>query len=396
MALGRTRDNGWSCDGRAFRGGCKSGITGRNQSYGVNRWRCEICDYDLCEQCYWLCCEGIEELEPERPKPQVKNNPPIVVVCQCFIIVVLWLVSVLRDSSDGEDFASRSAGLEELTKGGVSAGITTFVLYRDCIDFRLQVWRWLSYQYTHNSLVHICGSFVLMVLFAAPVEAYHGGTLVILILNLGVLAGACGHSLLNAHEELAGLSAGGVAFLGMHISHMILNFRHTRFRCGKLLVLSLALAADVGFTAWFLRPVGPHFGSRLGRSLADRLGGLLVGLLLGLAFGRNSLRKCSSAVVKASALLLILAFFAFGIFWISQWPPRTLLYPEPFCWSRWAYNSSSSSSSASSAPTPPPQGAAQCVRCRDQACIALWSPRVRAARDDVGIECDEGWTDSPL
>lgn len=51
--LGLSRDNGrWFCDGRKEVGGCKSGITGPRQSVGVNRFRCDECDYDLCEKCY--------------------------------------------------------------------------------------------------------------------------------------------------------------------------------------------------------------------------------------------------------------------------------------------------------------------------------------------------------
>merc|ERR1719460_2532681 len=33
--------------------GCASGITSKMHSKGKNRFRCQICDYDLCEEC-WL------------------------------------------------------------------------------------------------------------------------------------------------------------------------------------------------------------------------------------------------------------------------------------------------------------------------------------------------------
>jgi len=50
--LSTTRDNdGWGCDGRFSPGGCRSGITGFHQSKGVDRYRCEQCDYDLCRKC---------------------------------------------------------------------------------------------------------------------------------------------------------------------------------------------------------------------------------------------------------------------------------------------------------------------------------------------------------
>ena len=45
------RDNGWACDGRREVGGCKSKITGFHQTKGIERYRCEGCDYDLCNKC---------------------------------------------------------------------------------------------------------------------------------------------------------------------------------------------------------------------------------------------------------------------------------------------------------------------------------------------------------
>ena len=32
-------------------GGCKSGITGFYQTNGMKRYRCNLCDFDLCERC---------------------------------------------------------------------------------------------------------------------------------------------------------------------------------------------------------------------------------------------------------------------------------------------------------------------------------------------------------
>jgi len=52
VALGTSRDNGWACNGRQTPGGCKSGITTFEQTRGMNRFRCDTCNYDLCEACY--------------------------------------------------------------------------------------------------------------------------------------------------------------------------------------------------------------------------------------------------------------------------------------------------------------------------------------------------------
>ena len=49
--LDKSSENGWACDGRNLIKKCFSGITDFNQTKGIPRFRCEICDFDLCENC---------------------------------------------------------------------------------------------------------------------------------------------------------------------------------------------------------------------------------------------------------------------------------------------------------------------------------------------------------
>ena len=49
--LDKSRDTDWACDGRNLINGCFSGITDFHQSAGLPRFRCEECDFDLCENC---------------------------------------------------------------------------------------------------------------------------------------------------------------------------------------------------------------------------------------------------------------------------------------------------------------------------------------------------------
>lgn len=60
------RDNGWSCNGIYFPGGCKSGITDYYQSFGMKRYRCNKCDFDLCDKCLHsrvFYANDVEEIE---------------------------------------------------------------------------------------------------------------------------------------------------------------------------------------------------------------------------------------------------------------------------------------------------------------------------------------------
>jgi len=44
-------DNGWACDGRKAEGGCLNKCTDFHQTKGWARYRCDQCDYDLCDKC---------------------------------------------------------------------------------------------------------------------------------------------------------------------------------------------------------------------------------------------------------------------------------------------------------------------------------------------------------
>lgn len=43
--------NGWNCDGRNANDKCQTGITDSDQTSNTFAFRCDDCDYFLCEQC---------------------------------------------------------------------------------------------------------------------------------------------------------------------------------------------------------------------------------------------------------------------------------------------------------------------------------------------------------
>jgi len=49
--LDKSKDDGWACGGRNLENKCFSGITNYAQTKGMPRFRCEKCDFDLCENC---------------------------------------------------------------------------------------------------------------------------------------------------------------------------------------------------------------------------------------------------------------------------------------------------------------------------------------------------------
>mmetsp|Transcript_68590 Transcript_68590/g.201296 ORF Transcript_68590/g.201296 Transcript_68590/m.201296 type:complete len:536 (-) Transcript_68590:47-1654(-) len=52
VSLGLKSERKWLCDSRNEAGGCRSGIKEAHESKGIHRFRCEECDFDLCQKCY--------------------------------------------------------------------------------------------------------------------------------------------------------------------------------------------------------------------------------------------------------------------------------------------------------------------------------------------------------
>ena len=60
--LDKTLDNGWICNGGKLKKKCFSGITDFKQTFGIPRFRCQKCDFDLCEKCMdnYKCIKNYE------------------------------------------------------------------------------------------------------------------------------------------------------------------------------------------------------------------------------------------------------------------------------------------------------------------------------------------------
>ena len=67
-------DDGWSCNGRSQPGGCQSKITGFSQTFGMTRYHCKACEFDLCEKCLNT---PVEQLEKEQKKGNEEKDTKV-------------------------------------------------------------------------------------------------------------------------------------------------------------------------------------------------------------------------------------------------------------------------------------------------------------------------------
>merc|ERR1712178_255957 len=113
---------------------------------------------------------------------------PVFTLLHTTIVVVLWFVTAHMSTESSEKevpWAAALGGLERLFPGTTDLRLT-----QDCEDYRLQVWRWLSYQFSHVGLSHVVANSVLNLVMGIPLEKLHGTIRAALMYNLGVLGGA--------------------------------------------------------------------------------------------------------------------------------------------------------------------------------------------------------------
>jgi len=58
--------NGWMCEGRLMEGGCRSFCIDFNQTGNMNRYRCDICDFDLCIRCMLAGIPDFVDLDEKK------------------------------------------------------------------------------------------------------------------------------------------------------------------------------------------------------------------------------------------------------------------------------------------------------------------------------------------
>ena len=130
--LGTSRDNGWTCSGMTlFPGGCKMGCTGLNQTKGWERWRCSLCDFDLCETCLKENVNSSGEGAAVAAAAAAAANIPQAPRCKSNHRMVLI-------SIDGP-FPYKSAYVCDLCRGRSSQGHLKMVVEKDGFVNRVQV-----------------------------------------------------------------------------------------------------------------------------------------------------------------------------------------------------------------------------------------------------------------
>lgn len=306
---------------------------------------------------------------------------PVFVCAQCLVCFLLWLGFAATDYEGAEvGILSARGGLDSLWPAG-----TTLRIHEDCVDLRLQVHRWVLYQFTHVGLPHIMLNCFMVAFLGAALEGFHGSLRMLLLFNAGVIGGGMWMAVESPHTpSTVGMSGGCYAIFGLTFADLVLNWRVNRYRKVKVpMLLGFAILDALNLQAMNGVSGGTNTVNR-----SAHVGGFMVGMLTGLAVGRQWTAKGHKRLLRILACTMSLSMIMFSLVWTSQWPPRSIWDPTPWCWARQVQHMAVFGDLEW-----------HCVRCADQECVDTWEGMEKTSAY-VGIlevnhvekcECDGCW-----
>lgn len=317
--------------------------------------------------------ESLEEMIEERVYEEdteffVMQSFPTFTLIQSTLIFVSY---ILFSATSGKSFA----GLETLFPGQTDLALTNVQTEgSSCEDFRFQLWRALTYQFTHSSFTHMLGNVLLLAICGISLEGFHGTLRLLWMFEIGVLGGAGCVCVFDSHARVVGMSGGAYSLLGQQLGDVLLNWERKSAPYRLIFIFLLTLTEVV---LYLLNPQDEI-------SYSAHMGGAVAGLLLVLVFGRNLTIKTyaiEQEVIRIAKALLF-GLVVFCICWaLLNWPPMDLIEQVPYCWSREVSNQTIFG-----------DGTFHCVRCGDSDCIARWSPPLQNDSVPVNPRSCQSWS----
>eukprot|EP00930_Biecheleria_cincta_P085503 TRINITY_DN74895_c0_g1_i1.p1 TRINITY_DN74895_c0_g1~~TRINITY_DN74895_c0_g1_i1.p1 ORF type:complete len:780 (+),score=92.45 TRINITY_DN74895_c0_g1_i1:67-2406(+) len=295
---------------------------------------------------------------------------PIYIILQLLVVLGFWLVNAIMKYPN--DILYALAGLESNFPG-----LTTVLVYRDCVSYRWDAWRWLTYQFTHNGVAHVGMNCFILVVAGLPLETFQGHWRTFLLFNAGVASGAMTSMVWNVRAELVGMSAGCYALLFVHFAELVMNWGQSRFRWPKVILLLAIVGLDVANIQLTQMKATDELSPELKAvSHSAHVGGAFTGLVLGIIFSRNLVVHQRERCYQLTALFMFAGFLTYNLAYIAEWPPRTFIDPEPWCWSGQVFNQSLFIDPVY-----------HCVRCANTECIDRWYSTQRWVEPVIWQNC---------
>jgi len=303
---------------------------------------------------------------------------PVYLICHSSFAIVLWLALALASRVKGDDddvWYRRSAGLDSVP----ALDSTTLQLHLlNGNDNRLEMWRILTYQFTHVNYRHVLRNIALILLFGIPQEGLHGHWRIALIFNSGVLGGAFLYMITDCHAECVGMSGGCYTLIGVKLANLLLlwTVKTQRFRKLQLAFVLFIVAVD---TVCAQLDIANSDGPRPSFSL--HIGGVITGLMVGAICGWSIVEKHLTRTRFRIIVCIFLLVILFGIAWTIKWPPQTIFESQGWGWAKRVRSAAVFGDLHW-----------HCVRCGSEECIDAWSD-LQYVHDTTIQWCDHngGW-----
>jgi len=277
---------------------------------------------------------------------------PWFVIFECTMCLFLWIVfAIVMSNKYGTSFMSTQGGMNSIVEG-----MFDLRLYGpECQDYRGQIWRWTTYQFSHVGASHVLMNVFMVIMLGIPLEGVHECWRLAIMFNVGVLGGACCYFWTDAHTPVVGCSGGCYALIGIHIADLIMNWHQKRFRIPTLvMIIKLILIDILQYTLSY------DDGSK---SHAAHVGGAVAGLIIGVLVCKNTHKKAYEKWIAIFLGIVGIILIAWSFGWMGAQHDGPLNIFEAadgqngWCWFRQVYNKAWN------------PNAWVCVRCGTMECI---------------------------
>jgi len=272
------------------------------------------------------------------------------------LVLTLWFImAIVQSGKYNSALLETKAGFDSFAEDMTDLRLAGPL----CEDYRSQIWRWLTYQFTHVGAWHVLQNVFLNVMLGIPLEAIHGWWRTAIMFNVGVFGGACFYFIADAHTAVVGCSGGCYAVIGIHIADVIMNWSQKKFRLPTVAMISCLVGIDLLTYA-----LSTDDGSK---SHAAHVGGAIAGLIIGVLVCKNTHVKAHERVVAGVLAVFGAVLVAFSLGWMGAQHDGPLNIFEAaggesgWCWVRQIYNAAYDATSW------------LCVRCGTSDCISRWN-----------------------
>uniref|UniRef100_A0A0R3RFF1 Rhomboid domain-containing protein n=1 Tax=Elaeophora elaphi TaxID=1147741 RepID=A0A0R3RFF1_9BILA len=177
-------------------------------------------------------------------------------------------------------------------------------------SLRYQAWRFFSYQFLHQGIIHLLPNIIFQIVIGVPLELVHKMWRIAVIYLMAVCLGEARALLqyaLDPSVYLIGCSAGVYALIGAHLSNLIINWAEMPFRLVRLLIISAYIFTDTASAIY--RRFQTDECDRV--SYTAHIAGAVTGLLMGVIILHNLKALYWERILTVVSLVLFGAIFLF-------------------------------------------------------------------------------------